>query len=99
MRELDSTRLGCLCSGKCALFVAEQLAFKERAGYGRTIDLDKQAIARPRMLVDPPRKDLFPCPSLAFQQNRNVGSTDFRCPPPQFLHCRRPAKYDLIWRR
>src|SRR5713101_7825596 len=82
MRQFDSPGFGYACSGKCAFFIAEQLALKKRTGYRRTVDFDKLARARRRVLMNPPRKDLFPCHSIAIQQNRYVGITDLRRPQP-----------------
>src|SRR6266849_10782256 len=86
MREFDSPGLGYVCSRKCAFFIAEQLALEKRTGYRRTVDFDKLASARRRVFMNPPRKDLFPCPSIAIQQNRNVGITDLRRAQPHLFH-------------
>jgi len=63
-------------AGKCALLIAEQLAFQEGLGEGAAVDGDELEVLPRARLVDRPGDHLLAGAALAGEQDRAVGGRD-----------------------
>ena len=88
---LDLAEGGLACTGECAAFIAEQLAFQQVFGDGRTVDRDEAAPAS-GSLMQSLRQHLLAGAALAQQQDGQIARCHFVNRPADPLHCSVPSQ-------
>ena len=84
-------------AGEGPPFVAEELAFDQRVGNGRAVDLDKRPLEAGAVFVNRPGDQLLARPRLPVDQDRRVGIGHLGNHPEEILH--HPGMADDVRRR